>query len=67
MVDPETKVGDILKRKLGRIKRATLEPGSPSWEEIAKLTWREIEEGVRQAKPGFSTIHKLLTDRRFDR
>lgn len=67
MIDPETKVIEILKRKLGRIRRAKLEPGSPSWDAIAQLTWKEIEEGVRQGKPGFSTIHKLLTDRRFDR
>ena len=64
---PETKVSGILKGKKGSIKNAPLPLGSPSWEEIQGLTWAEIEEGVRQGKPGYRTIRKLLTDKRFDR
>ncbi|MCS6883374.1 MAG: hypothetical protein RMK84_10065 [Oscillochloridaceae bacterium] len=45
MMDLETTVSEILKRKPGRIKRAKLEPGSPSWDEIAQLTWKDIEGG----------------------
>jgi hypothetical protein len=63
----DTKVSEILKEKLGRIKRAPLDPGSPSWDEISALTWQEIEVRARQNMPGYSTIRKLLTDSRFNK
>jgi RHS repeat-associated protein len=63
----EKTVGEILKGKKGSIKNAPLPPGSPSWDEIEKLTWREIESGAKQGKPGYRTIKKLLSDKRFNK
>lgn len=67
MIDPETKVSEILKRKLGVIRRAPLPPRSPSWEELAEMTWADIEAGARNRLPGFQTVRKLLTDKEYDR
>lgn len=67
MIDPETKVSEILKTKQGQIKRTPLPPGSPSWDELSELTWGEIVEGAKQSRPGFRTIRKLLTDKDYDR
>ncbi len=67
MIDPETKVSELLKRKQGAIKRAALPPGTPSWDELAELTWAEIEAGARNRAPGFKTVRKLLTDKEYDR
>lgn len=67
MIDPSTKVSEILKRKLGRITRAPLEVGSPSWNEIQEMTWGEIEEGAHQNLPGYRTIRKLLTAKEYDK
>lgn len=60
-------VAEILKRKKGSIKQASLPAGSLSWDEFSTLTWEQIEEGARQSRPGFRVVRKLLTDRRFDR
>ena len=65
--DPDTKVRDILKLKRGSIKTAPLERGSPRWEDILDLTWREIEEGGRQQRAGFRTLKKLLLRKEYDR
>jgi hypothetical protein len=67
MIDPETKVSEILKQKLGRIFHAPLDPGSPTWNELRMMTWGDIEARAREGKPGYQAIHKLLTDRRFNR
>lgn len=67
MIDPTTPISEILKARIGSIVRAPLEPGSPSWDEIRTMTWGQIEEGAKAGKPGYSTIRKLLTDRRFYR
>jgi hypothetical protein len=67
MIDPETKVREILKRKKGSLKRASLPPGTPSWDELAELTWAEIEAGAQHRLPGFKTVRKLLTDQEYDR
>ncbi|MCE7945822.1 MAG: hypothetical protein DYG88_00160 [Chloroflexi bacterium CFX4] len=65
--DPKEKVIEILKRKKGSIKNAPLEAGSPSWDDLQEMTWEDIERGVRNGLPGYRTIRKLLTDRRFDK
>jgi hypothetical protein len=67
MIDPETKVSEILKSKKGDIKKAPLPPGSPPWEDIADLTWGEIVAGAKLSRPGFRTVRKLLTDKDYDR
>jgi hypothetical protein len=60
-------VAEILKLKRAAIKKAALEPGSPSWDDILYLTWEEIEDRHRRRVPGFKTFHKLLKERRFDK
>lgn len=60
-------VWKILESKKSSIRRAPLEPGSPSWDEIETLTWEEIDRRAQQSLPGYRTIRKLLSDRRFDR
>jgi hypothetical protein len=60
-------VAEILRGKRGNIKRAPLEPGSPSWDDILHLTWEEIEERAQRRETGFDTFRKLLTDGRFDK
>jgi hypothetical protein len=56
---PDTKVRDILKGKKGSIARASLEPGSPGWEEILDTSWSEIETVAREGKPGYRTIRNF--------
>jgi hypothetical protein len=60
-------VAEILKGKKARIKNASLEEGSPSWDEIMHLTWEEIEERAQRAEPGFRTFSKLLKQKRFNK
>ncbi len=60
-------VAEILQSKRGIIKKARLEPGSPSWDDILHLTWEEVEERAIRRDPGFKTFHKLLKEKRFDR
>ncbi len=60
-------VAEILTRKKAAIKKARLEPGSPSWDDIMHLTWEEVEERHRRREPGFKTFHKLLKEKRFDK
>ncbi len=59
-------VEEILRGKLGSIKDAPLEPGSPSWDDLLHLTWEEVER-ARRDEPGFRTIQKLLKRRRFNK
>jgi hypothetical protein len=61
------KVSDILKEKKGSVKDAPLEPGAPEWKDILNKTWDEIDRAAKADKPGYKTIRKLLTDRRFDK
>jgi len=65
--DADETVSQILRRKKASIKNAELEEGAPSWEEILDLPFTEIERRARRGLPGYRTIRKLLTDRRFDR
>ncbi len=60
-------VGDVLKGKLGSIRRAPLPPGSPSWTDIANMTISEVRAAAQQGEPGFKAIYKLLTDGRFNK
>jgi hypothetical protein len=60
-------VVEVLRLKKGSIRTAPLPPNSPSWEDLSKLTWEEIDAGARQNKPGFKMVRKLLSDQRFDR
>jgi len=58
---------EILRTKKASVRTAPLPGGSPSWSEIEDMMWEEIEAGAAENRPGFKTIRKLLTDRRFDR
>ncbi len=60
-------VSEILKSKKGNIKCASLDPGSPSWDEILHLTWEEIQASAKQGKPGYKTFKKLLGSREYDK
>lgn len=61
------RVSDILRHKRGGIKHAPLPEGSPSWEEFSEMNWEEVEEGAEADSPGFKVVHKLLTDKRFEK
>ena len=61
------RVPEILQHKKASVRQSPLESGSPSWNEIEELTWEEIESGARAELPGYKTIRKLLSDKRFDR
>ena len=58
---------DILKRKKASIKFAPLPPGAPSWGQIEKEKWRDIQRKAKKGVTGYKTIRKLLTDKRFDK
>jgi RHS repeat-associated protein len=60
-------VGDILEGKKGSIKNAELPSGSPSWDSLLDTPMSEIEKLAKAGKPGFKTIKKLLTDKRFNK
>ena len=60
-------VREIFKKKKARICRAPLDPGSPSWDDIAEWTWEEVDAAAKARKTGFETIRKLLTDGRYDK
>lgn len=60
-------VADLLKNKLGSIKRASLPKGSPSWADIEGMTLDEIRAGAKANEPGYKTILKLPNDNRFNR
>jgi len=47
-VNKQKTVEEILKSKKGDIKRAKLDPGSPSWDDILKLTLAEIQERAKK-------------------
>ena len=64
--DTET-VAAILTRKLGKIKQAPLDPGSPSWDDIKGETWATIKRKAKRRVTGYHTFRKLLTDGRFDK
>jgi hypothetical protein len=61
------RVADILRLKKGSVRMAPLPVATPSWNELDKMSWEQVEDGARQNQPGFKTVRKLLTDQRFDR
>jgi RHS repeat-associated protein len=60
-------VREILAGKRASVRRAELDPGSPSWDDILDLTLDEIDARARQNLPGYKTFWKLLTSKRFDK
>lgn len=60
-------VAEILKTKRAAILRAPLPKGSPSWDDILHLTWEEIEKKHSRRERGFSTFHKLLRNKEYDK
>jgi hypothetical protein len=50
-----------------RVKQAPLPDQSPAWEDLSDMTWEELEACADANLPGFRTIRKLLSDRRFDK
>jgi len=54
-------VEEILKSKKGSIKNAPLPPGSPSWNDIVKITLVEIMRRAQRGEIGFKEFYKLLT------
>ena len=60
-------VAEILKGKLGRIKNARLDPGSPSWDDILHLSWEEVKRRKRRGDVGFKTFYKLLLHGRYNK
>jgi hypothetical protein len=65
--DGSPSVSDVLKNKLGSIRKAPLPPGSPSWSDIGDMTMDEVRAAAQAKQTGFKTILKLLTDSRFNR
>jgi hypothetical protein len=65
--EPSETVAQILRNKKGSIMRAPLPSGAPSWQEIMNMTLSQVRAAARENRPGFRTILKLLTDRRFNR
>jgi hypothetical protein len=61
------KVSDILKLKKGSIKQAQLPENAPTWDELNSTTWEQIETAAEANLPGYRTIRKLLSDKRFDK
>lgn len=60
-------IAEILKTKRASIKRARLEKGSPSWDDILHLTWEELVEKQQRRVRGFKTFYKLLQQKEYDK
>lgn len=60
-------VREILKWKVGSVRTAPFEEGSPSWDDILDTVWEEIVAKAKANLPGYRTIKKLLSDQRFDK
>ncbi len=60
-------MSEILTGKKASIKKAALDPGSPSWDDLLDLTWEEIERRAKRRLPGYGTIKKLLAGKEYDR
>jgi RHS repeat-associated protein len=63
----EDLVSDILKGKKGSIRQAPLPEGAPAWDDVLGMSYAEIEAAAKANTPGFKTIKKLLTDKRFNK
>jgi hypothetical protein len=57
----------MLRRKKASVQDAPLPAGSPSWDDIRGERLSEIDRKARLDVPGYKTIRKLLSDKRFDR
>jgi hypothetical protein len=60
-------VEEILRGKKASIRDASLNPGSPAWDEILDVTWEEIVERAKRRRPGYKTIKKLLGSKEYDK
>ncbi len=60
-------ISDVLKGKLGKITKAPLPPGSPSWEQVSNMTVAEVRAAAKANEPGFKTILKLLTEGKYNK
>jgi hypothetical protein len=60
-------VDEILKAKKASIKYGSLDPGSPTWDDISHLSWEEIVQRAKRRQTGYKTIKKLLTVREYDK
>jgi len=60
-------VAEMLRRKKASVQDAPLPAGSPGWDEIRDERLSEVERKARLNVPGYKTIRKLLSDRRFDK
>lgn len=60
-------VSDVLKGKLGSIRRAPLAPGSPSWTDIADMSIADVRAAAKANEPGYKTILKLLTSGEYNK
>lgn len=58
-------VGDVLKSRLGSIRRAPLPKGTPPVDSISDMTMGQVKEAADNNVPGFKTLWKLLNDNRF--
>ncbi len=65
--DPNETVRGLPRRKRAGVRNAPLEAGAPSLDDILDLPFAEIDRRAKRGDPGYRTIRKLLTDRRFDR
>ncbi len=65
--DQSVLVRDILKGKLGRIKKAPLPRGSPNWNDLERETLGDVERKAAENVTGYKTVLKLLGDGRFDK
>ncbi len=66
-IDEDMSVKDILQQRKGSIKQAPLLEGSPCWDSIQDMKYKDVVKNAQKNLPGFKTIKKLLTDRRFYR
>jgi hypothetical protein len=60
-------VREILKSKRASVKDASLEPGSPAWDDVLDLTWEEVVERAKRRVPGYKTFKKLLGNKEYDK
>ncbi len=60
-------VADVLGGKLGKITRAPLPPGSPSWADIANMSIADVRAAAKANEPGYRTFLKLLTEGKYNK
>ncbi len=60
-------VAEILAKKKASVRDASLEPGSPSWDDIMDLIWEEVVERAKRRRSGYKTIKKLLGSKEYNK